>query len=433
MSIPTQFLTGAAGTGKTWEIQRRISQDPNYGVLSATTGISAVNLGAITLNSLLGYFDTASLRDVYITGRLAMKIAKLSHDARWLIIDEVSMLDADQLDMIYLAATGAAMRADVTRAMGVLVTGDFCQLPPVNAKWAFEAQCWPEFQDNTTRLTTNWRQGDAKFLEALSLARQGKGPEAVEVLQALGVRFHKELDPNFDGTTIVGKNDAVERYNQVALLRVKGQWLIVKSERWGKQRSEWEWDQNRGVGIPPEMYLKMGVLVMILANDLGDGFDKFTFANGDLGHIEGIEAGTLLIRLLRNGELARVNKIERHVTQREPPEGAERPRGLEAQMGAEACAREHQRPYYSALQRGWVTGAIKYFPIRAAYASTTHKSQSLTLDRIQLDIRNAFVGHPGMAYVGLSRVRSATGLRLVGSAEMLAKRIRTAPEVMPWI
>src|SRR5947208_10565814 len=53
----TEFLTGAAGTGKTWEVRRRMQADRRYGVLAATTGIAAVNLDTTTINSLLSYFD----------------------------------------------------------------------------------------------------------------------------------------------------------------------------------------------------------------------------------------------------------------------------------------------------------------------------------------------------------------------------------------
>ena len=59
--VRCSFLTGAAGTGKTYMVREQIANDPTDGVLSATTGIAAVNLNTVTLNSLLKYFDTDSL------------------------------------------------------------------------------------------------------------------------------------------------------------------------------------------------------------------------------------------------------------------------------------------------------------------------------------------------------------------------------------
>src|SRR4026207_54339 len=64
-----EFLTGPAGSGKTFTLKQRMAETPNYGVLAATTGVAAVNLDTVTINSLLGYFDTDSLKDRYTTGR----------------------------------------------------------------------------------------------------------------------------------------------------------------------------------------------------------------------------------------------------------------------------------------------------------------------------------------------------------------------------
>src|SRR5262249_13912154 len=81
----------------------------------------------------------------------------------------------------------------------------------------------------------------------------------------------------------------------------------------------------------------------------------------------------------------------------------------------------------------WVRGAIRYMPLRLAYATTVHKSQGLTLDRIQVDLRNAFLGQPAMTYVALSRCRTADGLHLVGSPEMLSRRCRVDAKVVRWL
>ena len=106
--------------------------------------------------------------------------------------------------------------------MGLTLVGDFAQLPSIKARWAFEATCWPEFAAHTTRLTKMWRQDQAEFLDALQAARMGDGARAASILSSCGVQWHTSLDISFDGTTIIPKNDACDRFNWIALERVAG-------------------------------------------------------------------------------------------------------------------------------------------------------------------------------------------------------------------
>lgn len=142
------FVTGAAGTGKTYQVRERIRNDPREGVLCATTGIAGVNLGTVTINSLLRYFDTESLINAFVSGRLVTRLARLATSARNLYVDEVSMMPAEQLDTLYQAVREANQRKSVLKSknpdgLGIVLVGDLCQLPPIKARWIFEADCWP--------------------------------------------------------------------------------------------------------------------------------------------------------------------------------------------------------------------------------------------------------------------------------------------------
>lgn len=417
--VRCSFLTGAAGTGKTYMVRERIANDPSDGVLSATTGIAAVNLNTVTINSLLKYFDTDSLTNAYISGRLTRRLAQLAKSYRNLYIDEVSMMAAEQLDILYQAVRAANRQKGVQKinpaGLGIVLTGDFAQLPPIKARWAFEAECWDEFERGVERLEKNWRQGEGEFLEAINLLRAGLGVEGARALSQTATTYSNALDLEFPGTTIMSKNDEVDRFNWVRLRRLTTTPFRVKSSRWSAVTPPSEWKL-----IPAELELRAGAYVMILANDsAGEGF---RYANGDCGWI--VEASqakeTISVRLARNDSIVEIPQIERHIHSVDEIDGV-------------GSSRTWGQPWWDERAEKYVVGTVRYFPLRLGWATSVHKSQGLTLDRIQLDIRNAFFGSPAMTYVAVSRCRTAEGLRVVGSEKLLAQRCKIDPKISRWI
>lgn len=411
-------VIGPAGTGKTFLV-RTWTENNAEAALCATTGIAAINLGGTTLNALLGYFDTASLRDAYITGKLHAKLRR-NRDAglKWYVCDEMSMLSGDQLTYLTRAILDVNRPTPMEIAVGkphdpvrLTLVGDFAQLPPINEPFAFESEYWPHYAAAQTTLSVIRRQADRDFIEALQAVRRG---DAQRALQYFGGRFHSAPFMKFDGTTLKAKNEDVDRFNFVRLEQLQGKPVVFFKRTEGQPRGEWK-------QIPEHLHLKIGALVMILANKRRPPSMTFDYVNGDLGTLVDVQGDTAYVQLSRaeDGDAVEVTPV----------------------------AREHLRPCDAARRhelrdtgqvdkikgRYEVAGTVSYTPLRAAYATTVHKSQGLSLDQVQIDIRNHFFSHPHMLYVALSRARTPQGLRLVGTPELFKRRCSLDSKVLPYV
>lgn len=411
-----RFVGGPAGSGKTFLFKALAASDSRVQLVS-TTGIAAINLGGTTINSALGYFDTGSLKESYVHGWVQAKLRKYrsSGITRW-VLDEASMLDGDQLTLLVRAieevnkdgreepdpdSDEPYARYDRPQPLiGLTLVGDFAQLPPVKARFAFEVDAWSRFSSNVMMLSKIWRQADEGFINALRCARKGDGLGALEFFRD---RLVPSQDSDFDGPTILAKNDEVDRYNLFRFDALRTPIHKFISTREGKPRSEWK-------QIPEELDLREGALVMVLANRKTRGDDgAYLYVNGDLGTFEGaFDHNTALVRLKRTGEVAMVTMVERE--------------NLEP-TGATGARKE----------RFAVVGSIRYMPMRLAWATTVHKSQGLSLDKVQVSLGSYFFSNPGSVYVALSRARTADGLRLVAHPDLFVARCKADARVARWL
>jgi ATP-dependent DNA helicase PIF1 len=426
-------VSGTAGVGKTFLAKLFAEEVPGV-ALASTTGIAAVNLGeGTTINGLLGYYNTESLREMFLTGQLGAKLRKLrSAGLRKILLDEKSMLSGHQLTYLVRAIDeinqgrtlddvgmdNEESQQDAPPQMGLVLVGDFGQLPPVKEAFAFESAEWDRFAQHRVSLKTIHRQTDLDFIRALHYVREGRIMDALTWFSE--DKFSPTSDDRFDGTTIFAKNDSVDRYNQLRLDQERGRSVWFKSTRWGKQLPDWK-------QIPEKFELKIGTLVMILANrrEPGDedGPGRILYANGDLGVVTDVqgegEGQTVFVTLKRNGALVRVVPIVREA--KEPLEPGRR-KELRDQHKDHLIDGKYE-----------IVGTVTYMPLRLAYGTTVHKSQGLTLDNVQINIGDHFFGKPSMLFVALSRARTPQGLRIVGSQRTFVSRCATDPQVTPWL
>lgn len=164
------FLTGAAGSGKTFLVNRFIRHCHEHGIgvaVTASTGIAATHIGGMTIHSWsgMGIRDTLSQEDLeYILAReyLIKRFAKTSV----LIIDEISMLSGGFLESLDTLLQRARVNPEPFGGIQILLVGDFFQLPPVSrdsyVEYAFEHPAWRSFKLAHCVLSTQFRQNQSE-------------------------------------------------------------------------------------------------------------------------------------------------------------------------------------------------------------------------------------------------------------------------------
>lgn len=406
------FITGSAGSGKTFLASQFARNTDKIAALTATTGIAALNIGGDTLHRVAGIGISCRQfeADKIISTWYKRAKSKYASDAeRWnliqnlevLIVDEVSMLRSDQFDLI--DTVFSAVRSNHLPFGGVqlVLVGDFFQLPPVVTNYdirrypdlkkpfAFQSNAWKHAGIKAFNLSTNYRQTEGKFLDALEQIRIGNVTQKADRLFAS--RLNAKLKSGFDPVRIFPHRKTASDENMKRLRILPASKMLSEAEYTGKDRDV----ESLKKECPAEdsLYFCLDAQVMMLTNDI-----KGRWVNGSMGTIEAIdENGNPAIRL-SGGEIVNVEYHSweriRHVVKKGKTETK-------------------------------VLATMKQFPFKLAYASTIHKSQGLTLDYVDMDLSNCFTH--GQAYVALSRAKDIDGLRLRG---WNPKAITANPDVL---
>ena len=354
------FLTGAAGTGKSFLI-KKVREKRNIPLISST-GSSAILIGGRTLHSFFGLGILqggieATVKRALNNYKLMERMVKTNE----LIIDEISMISGDVFMTADLIARMAKRNPHVPfGGMRIIITGDFFQLPPItkdrNTDWVFQNDSWEEANLQPYYLEEIVRTKDKEFMEILGNIRKGNlNKEVSEFLQS---RKKKAKIPT---AKLFARRNAVINYNKRELEDINEKLHIIETLYWGKESSVKSIKRNAPVS--EELHIKKNALVMIRIND-----QQQRYVNGSLGYVRRIENNLVVIKLLKGP----VVTIEKHTFETFDGDGE-------------------------------VVASATNFPLSLAYAVTIHKSQGATLDSATIDLKNLF--EAGMAYVALSRVK----------------------------
>lgn len=375
------FLTGEPGAGKTHTINHYIHWLRERGVepaVTASTGIAATHVGGMTIHSWSGIGVKKRLTDWDIENIQAReKTAKRIFDAKVLIIDEISMLDADTLESV--DAVLRALRQPVlqeSRPFGglqIIFVGDFFQLPPVSrgesVRFAFDSGAWKDANPVVCYLSEQHRQEDGAFLDLLSAVRRNE----IEPHHHETLRSRMKIDRTTKATRLHTHNVDADRVNDESLAKVEGKSHVFHMTTKGSRTLVDALKQN--CLSPETLTLKEGASVMFTRNNFEMGY-----VNGTLGEVVGFANSGYPIVKTKSGQ------------------------HIEAVPGE-----------WSIADGSKILAQVKQVPLRLAWAITVHKSQGMSLDSAVIDLSQAF--EYGQGYVALSRVRSLEGLFLEGFNE----------------
>lgn len=375
------FLTGEPGAGKTHTVNAYVAWLRERGVepaITASTGIAATHVGGMTIHawSGLGIRDQFSAHDL---DSISSKehLVRRHQKASVLIIDEVSMLSGETLSMVDRILRETRRSDQAFGGLQVVFVGDFFQLPPVSrgakeTAFAFGSPSWQEANPLPLYLHEQYRQEDEEFLRVLGSVRRN-ACTADEVSCILARETEYDGVPE-DTPRLYTHNADVDRENAEKLALLPGASKVFLMDTSGAPPLIES--LKRGCLSPERLELKEGASVMFTKNNPLLGYQ-----NGTLGVVEGFERGTgFPFVLLRDG---------RHIV---------------------ASPNE-----WVIEEGGKIRAKIVQVPLRLAWAITIHKSQGQSLDAAAIDLSRAF--EYGQGYVALSRLRTLSGLYLLGWSE----------------
>ena len=372
------FITGPAGTGKTYLLNKFIEETPNC-LTCASTGIAAVNIGGDTAHRIFHIPVPSFEAPSFAKGKKgAITKAQLGVIARAdvIIIDEISMLRSEAFKFLIKVLHKA--EKEKGKKIRLIVVGDFSQLPPVVKKtelklfkkfgldesgFVFTTQEWKSCNFKVVELTEVKRQDNVEFVEILNQIRLGD-------IYDLGY-FDQFVNANPDyenAVCICGTNSEADRINQEYLDSLPGNAIALQSRKEGRCISGC---------VDDVVVVKEGAKIIFTANDL---IHK-VYRNGTFGVIEHVYGDDVIVNI--DGKSYKIQRRDFPIYTYSVCNGALSKKEL---------------------------GTIHQFPFRIGKAITIHKSQGQTFDKVVISPE---IFAPGQLYVALSRVRTPEGLTLL--------------------
>jgi len=364
------FITGHAGTGKSFILENLKEIIPNL-VITSTTGLAAVNVKGQTLHSWAGVgICNKSISNVIDNILSNYTLKTQIQSCKILAIDEISMLDINTFEYINEVLKQVRDNEKPFGGIQLVIIGDFLQLPPIDnnftseKKYCFESELWKLFNFQTIILTKNYRQNEEKLINALSHIRTNNLTK--EDINLLKTREFEDSEEFADTLHLFATNEEANSYN---LKRFN----LINMTQYDFEAIDITYQETNVLKYSRAdklISLKLGARVMLLINL---NFEK-GLINGSCGTISQIADDYILIRF---------------------------------DNGVDEKIQRHEFEFY---KNDKLIASRKQFPLSLAYGITIHKAQGMTLDKLFVDCSKIF--EKGQIYVALSRIRTLNGLFL---------------------
>jgi len=387
------FLTGKAGTGKTTFLQQLKSNINKRLIITAPTGVAAINAGGMTLHSFFQipfgpFVPGIEAQDQQRRQRFNKDKINIIKTLDLLIIDEISMVRCDVLDAIDAVLRRYRRNQLPFGGVQLLMIGDLHQLPPVvkedewsilqehyNTVYFFSSHALSKTDFHSIELKHIYRQSDAKFIELLNQVRENQLDD--KSLQQLNSRYQANFKAGneYDYITLTSHNRNADIINQQYLNNLDSQSFKFNANIEGNY-------PEYNYPTAENLILKKGAQVMFVRNDSSP--EKLYF----------------------NGKIGRITQINEHLIQVKCPDEA-------YEITVEKISWENIKYTIDAQTKEIseeIVGSFHQYPLRLAWAITIHKSQGLTFEHAIIDANAAF-SH-GQVYVALSRCKTFEGMVL---------------------
>ena len=387
------FLTGKAGTGKTTFLHNFKKNTPKRMIVTAPTGVAAINAGGVTLHSFFQmpfgpYVPGSEVQRQAEQRRFSREKINIIRGLDLLVIDEISMVRADLLDGVDAVLRRYKRRDLPFGGVQLLMIGDLHQLSPVvkEHEWEllkpyyescyfFSSRALKQTDMISIELKHIYRQSDAHFIQLLNRVRDNRLDS--DTLQALNTRYLPEFQSNEkdDYITLTTHNRSADEINDRQMQALTSKPFMFEASIEGDY-------PEYSYPTAAKLILKKGAQVMFVRND--SSTEKLYF-NGKIGKITHIDKHGIIVKC--------------------PDDDGEIP--------VEPVSWENIKYTLNARTKEIteeVIGKFSQYPLRLAWAITIHKSQGLTFERAIIDANAAF-SH-GQVYVALSRCKTFEGMVL---------------------